>query len=228
MKKYFKKAVAAIAAATMTLTIGLTSFASVFPDVTKETYPWAIDAIESMAENGIILGYDDGTFNPTKTVSKLESLVLISRILGFSDENNESLVTSGIDSYGAEIDKYNLNYGHDEIAFLLMKGVITIDELDEYFDQVVGVSVNIGAKKETICIKASYPAAAYIESKPLHCSQRIIEKTCDNIVFEYKLIPNYEFETILLGYLDECEILKPIQLRRKLHKRVEKISTNTK
>lgn len=149
MKNYFKKAVAAIAAATMTLTIGLTSFASVFPDVTKETYPWAIDAIESMAENGIILGYDDGTFNPAKTVSKLESLVLISRILGFSDENNESLVTSGIDFYGAEIDKYNLNYGHDEIAFLLMKGVITIDELDEYISEL---NRNDGLKRYEVAV----------------------------------------------------------------------------
>lgn len=101
-------------------------------------------------------------------------------------------------------------------------------DLDEYFDQVVGVSVNIGAKKELIGIKASYPAAAYIESKPLHRSQRIIEKNCDYIIFEYSLIPNYEFETILLGYMDECEILKPICLRHKLHKRAEKISMNTK
>lgn len=101
-------------------------------------------------------------------------------------------------------------------------------DLDEYFDQVVGVSVNIGAKKELIGIKASYPAAAYIESKPLHRSQRIIEKNCDYIIFEYSLIPNYEFETILLGYMDECEIIKPICLRHKLHKRAEKISMNTK
>ena len=101
-------------------------------------------------------------------------------------------------------------------------------DLDEYFDQVFGVSVNIGAKKEIIGIKASYPAAAYIESKPLHRSQRIIENNCDYIIFEYSLIPNYEFETILLGYMDECEITKPIYLRHKLHKRAEKISRNTK
>ena len=122
------------------------------------------------------------------------------------------------------LDRIDLIECAQDVIYQEYRGI----ELDEYFDQVVGVSVNIGVKKETICIKASYPAAAYIESKPLHCSQRIIEKTCDNIVFEYKLIPNYEFETILLGYLDECEILKPIQLRRNLHKRVEKISTNTK
>lgn len=101
-------------------------------------------------------------------------------------------------------------------------------DLDEYFNQVVGVSLNIGAKKEIIFIKASYPAAAYIESKPIHDSQKIIETNSDSILFEYNLIPNYEFETILLGYLDECEIIKPIYLKKKLHKRAERILENTK
>ena len=101
-------------------------------------------------------------------------------------------------------------------------------DLDEYFNQVVGVSVNIGAKSEKIHIKAFYPAAAYIESKPLHGSQKIIENNNDSIIFEYNLILNYEFETILLAYLDECEIIKPIYLRQKLHKRAVKILENTK
>ena len=83
MKKYLKKAIAVLTAATMVLTFGMTAFASVFPDVTEENYPWAIEAIESMAEDGIVKGYEDGKFLPANTVSKLESLVLISRILAF-------------------------------------------------------------------------------------------------------------------------------------------------
>lgn len=149
MKKYFKKAVAAIAAATMTLSLGLTSFASVFPDVTEETYPWAIEAIESMAESGIIKGYDDGTFNPAKTVSKLESLVLISRILGFNDEINANFVSSGWDYYGDTIAQYNLNYGQNEIAYLLMKGVLSVDELEEY---IAEIHRNDGLKRYEVAV----------------------------------------------------------------------------
>ncbi len=149
MKKYFKKAIAAIAAATMTLSMGLTSFASVFPDVTEETYPWAIDAIESMAETGIIKGYDDGTFGPAKTVSKLESLVLISRILGYSDDINKNLVSVGMEYYAEDIEKYNLNYGHEEIAFLLMKGVITTAELEEYINPLYR---NDGLKRYEVAV----------------------------------------------------------------------------
>lgn len=101
-------------------------------------------------------------------------------------------------------------------------------DLDEYYNQVVGVSFNIGAKREVIVLRAYYPAAAYIESKPLHSSQIIKDRNSDNVIFEYNLIPNYEFETILLGYLDECEIIKPNNLRLKLYKRAVKILENSK
>jgi len=135
MKKYVKKVIAVLTAATMLLTVGLTAFASTFPDVTEETYPWAVDAVESMADEGILKGYEDGSFMPAKTVSKLESLVLISRILGFSDEINANLISTAWDTFGDEISKYNLNFGQNEVAFLLIKGVITVDELEEYIDE---------------------------------------------------------------------------------------------
>ena len=56
MKKNLKKLLAVLLAAAMTLSMCLTAVASVFPDVTDENYPWAIDAIEAMAEEGIIKG----------------------------------------------------------------------------------------------------------------------------------------------------------------------------
>jgi len=149
MKKNFKKALAVILTAAMTLSMCLTAFASVFPDVTQENYPWAIDAIEKMAEEGIIKGYDDGTFNPAKTVSKLESLVLISRILGFNNDVNSALVSAAWDKYGDEITKYNLNYGQNEIAYLLIKDILSVDELEEYIDEL---HRNDGLKRYEVAI----------------------------------------------------------------------------
>ena len=111
MKNKMKKILAAFTAAAMTLTVSIGAFAAKFPDVTEEEYGWAIDAIESMADEGIIKGYEDGTFNPAKTVSKIESLVLISRILGVNEPENERIVETAWDIYGEEIAKYNLPYG---------------------------------------------------------------------------------------------------------------------
>lgn len=135
MKKVLKKSLAIVTAATLTASVGITSFASTFSDVTDTTYPWAIEAIESMAKEGIIKGYEDGSFAPAKTVSKLESLVLVSRILGMNDEANKDLVTAAWDVYCDTIEDYDLSFGSQEIAYLLMKGVINKSELDDYISK---------------------------------------------------------------------------------------------
>ena len=134
MKKQTKKALAVITAAALSVTMSISAFAAKFPDVTEKTYPWAIEAIESMADEGIIKGYEDGTFNPAKTVSKLESLVLISRILGVNNEKTSRITEAAWDVYGEDIAEYELPYGKDEIAYLLGKNVLSVDELEEYID----------------------------------------------------------------------------------------------
>lgn len=134
MKKQTKKAFAVITAAALSVTMSISAFAAKFPDVTEKTYPWAVEAIESMADEGIIKGYEDGSFNPAKTVSKLESLVLISRILGVNNEKTSRITEAAWDVYGEDIAEYELPYGKDEIAYLLGKNVISVDELEEYID----------------------------------------------------------------------------------------------
>ncbi len=172
MKKYFKKAIAAIAAATMTLSLSITSMAAVFPDVTEETYPWALEAIESMAEEGIIKGYETGKFEPAKTVSKLESLVLVSRILGFYDSDNESLASAAWDIYGDAIDKYELNFGQKEVAFLMVKGVLSADELDEYLSEH---SRNDGLKRYEVAV---------VLTKALNAVSELTNESVDELSFE--------------------------------------------
>ncbi len=132
MKKQTKKAFAVITAAALSVTMSISAFAAKFPDVTEKTYPWAVEAIESMADEGIIKGYEDGSFNPAKTVSKLESLVLISRILGVNNEKTSRITEAAWDVYGEAIAEYELPYGKDEIAYLLGKKVLSVDELEEY------------------------------------------------------------------------------------------------
>lgn len=172
MKKYFKKAIAAIAAATMTISLSITSLASVFPDVTEETYPWAIEAIESMAEEGIIKGYETGKFEPAKTVSKLESLVLVSRILGFSDADNSALVSAAWDTYGDTIEEYELSFGKEEVAFLMIKGVFTADELEEYIGEN---NRNDGLKRYEVAI---------VLTKALNAVSELTNESVDELSFE--------------------------------------------
>ena len=113
----------------------ISAFAAKFPDVTETDYGWAIEAIETMADEGIIKGYEDGTFNPAKTVSKLESLVLLSRILGSGKEETARISEASWDVYGEEIAEFELPYGNEEIAYLLGRGVVSVEELEDYIDK---------------------------------------------------------------------------------------------
>ena len=48
------------------------------------------------------------------------------------------------------------------------------------------------------------------------------------IDFSLYLIPNYEFETIMLTYADNCEILEPSSLRDKIAERAVRIRERQK
>lgn len=99
-------------------------------------------------------------------------------------------------------------------------------DFDEYFYDIVGVSLNPEGHKTKVVILSRYPAANYIETKPLHPSQRILEKGVDGVKFQWDVIPNYELETQLLAYADQCEVLEPQSLRDSLRKRALRIIEN--
>jgi len=156
MKNGIKKVLAAAVASTMVLSASLTSFAAKFNDVSEENYPWAINSIESMAERGIVKGYGDGVFAPAETVSKLDSLIMLSRILGVDDENNEVLLDAADLLYGDMVDEFDLPYGEDEIKYLLVKGVFTIEEIEDYVDDLNRTNPLKRYEAATILTKALY------------------------------------------------------------------------
>lgn len=107
-------------------------FAGSFPDVSDTNYGWALDAVEELSDQGVINGYEDGTYRPEKTVTKLESLVLLSRILGVEDDAHVLINEKGLDNYEDFVLDLDLDYGDDEIIFLLEKGIFTEDDIEDY------------------------------------------------------------------------------------------------
>lgn len=99
---------------------------------------------------------------------------------------------------------------------------INID-FTEFFDDVVGVTIPNNANINIIRLKVDKNRYSYIESKPIHATQTVKKKADEYIIIELKLIPNYEFETILLGFADSIEILEPQSLREKISERAKKI-----
>lgn len=68
-------------------------------------------------------------------------------------------------------------------------------------------------KPETIRISVDSQQANYLRSLPLHKSQEETERADDYSVFQYLLVPTYEFKKELLSYGGAVEVLSPEWLR---------------
>ena len=96
-------------------------------------------------------------------------------------------------------------------------------DIDACFKDIVGVSLKFNESCSHIVIKAYPPTSSYIETKPIHHSQRVVERHEEYTIFSLDLIPNYEFETIMMSYADNCEILEPQDLKESLVGRAKNI-----
>ena len=109
-----------------------TAFAVTFDDVENDpTVSWAKDAITEMADAGYIKGYEDGTFKPKRPISKIECLLLMSRILGVEEKGYTDVAEAAKALYGGKVSKYNTTYVN-ELSYLLYTGIINDKDLSDY------------------------------------------------------------------------------------------------
>lgn len=104
----------------------------IFTDISDEKYSWAKPYITAMVDEGYITGYEDNTFRPDNSVTRLEVLALFSRALGAKDKANEALLETAVEKYSDIIDEYDLDWGTEEIAFLMYRGVLKETDLVTY------------------------------------------------------------------------------------------------
>ncbi len=84
---------------------------------------------------------------------------------------------------------------------------------ETFFEDLVGVTKNIGMKAEKIRFRADSRNAPYVLTKPFHKSQEIIEKHEDgSITFEIEVIINQELQREFFGYADTIKIISPRSL----------------
>lgn len=130
---------------------------------------------------------------------------------------------------------FGLNDVSDRIINLALDRITDIQEsntpykpnnqidFNEYFEDIVGVSLNTDVKVQHIIIAVNNELIPYIETKPLHGSQKIKERNKNHTIISLDLIPNYEFEALLFSYGDGLEVLEPLELRTRLSQRINNL-----
>ncbi len=92
-------------------------------------------------------------------------------------------------------------------------------DFDHYFDTIVGVTVPDDPTVQTVVFRTTEKRYPYIVSKPLHPSQRVVDrKQC---ILQIEVAPNFELEQKLLSFGADIEVLAPEALREQMMKKVE-------
>lgn len=95
----------------------------------------------------------------------------------------------------------------------------------EHFARMIGVNDQL-KERETIHIAFTPFQAKYIETLPLHWSQKEINRSKDWVTFEYYLIPNFELEQRILSCGAEVKVLKPTKLKKRMMQILEQCLEN--
>jgi hypothetical protein len=130
MKKWVKSTLAIIVVVFLVLTSVMYSFgAQMFTDVTDKH--WAKKYVEDMASKKIITGYSDATFKPDKSVSRTESIVMITRL--FDPKEIESVYEKNKSKYEKTLKNHGIltyaNWAKEEMVFALEKDILNNEQI---------------------------------------------------------------------------------------------------
>ena len=95
--------------------------------------------------------------------------------------------------------------------------------LDSYFDEVIGVNLEDDYDCEDIRIRVYGHQRHYIESLPLHKSQKLEKREKEYSEYSFKLRPEYEFQHEILRMGFNAEVLSPQWLRDEIKWQAEEI-----
>ena len=127
--------------------------------------------------------------------------------------------------FGRNSDYENIsNYPLDR-----MKAVKEVDilyqecniDFDEYFEDIIGVTLNEGLP-ELIKLKIAKKLWPYIETKPLHGSQKTNQIDNDYVHVTLEVIPNFELEKLILSFGEEMVVQSPKHFQLAIKSRLKK------
>lgn len=92
---------------------------------------------------------------------------------------------------------------------------------DEYFDDIVGVTIPQNKRVEHIVMRVAPDRYPYIKNKPLHPSQHNYDK---DYRVSIDVIPNNELIALLLSFGSQLEVLEPQSVREMMREHVKTLN----
>lgn len=97
---------------------------------------------------------------------------------------------------------------------------------DEYFKDIVGVTVSPTMEPRNVVFFVDSSNAPYVKTKPLHKSQETVSESEDGTIFKICVQINNELERLLLGFGNCLIVHKPRKLRLRMEEKFKSGSQN--
>ncbi|GAB4001777.1 WYL domain-containing protein [Spirosoma daeguense] len=92
---------------------------------------------------------------------------------------------------------------------------------DVYYRDVIGATVSPTLRAVPVKIFVTSHHAPYVETKPLHPSQQVLERTPEGIVIQLRVQHNFELEREILSFGDCMTVLDPPRIRNTIRQRLQ-------
>lgn len=99
-----------------------------------------------------------------------------------------------------------------------------IEDFDEYFEDIVGVSFPQMRVIKHIVLRFSQHRFPYIVAKPIHGSQKIVSR--DQRIVSLDVMQNRELESIILSFGEDVEVVEPQAFRDTILGKLKKACNN--
>lgn len=110
-----------------------------------------------------------------------------------------------------------------EIAEMAKSQFVPYDGVDfeRYFSDTIGVTKSIKDRGNKVILHVESKNAPYVETKPLHNSQQILNRLDDgSIIIRIDVVLNFELEREILGFGECMKVLAPRYLVNRIKRRV--------
>lgn len=95
-----------------------------------------------------------------------------------------------------------------------------------YFSNFFGIIADDTIPPSTVEIKVSADQVKYVESLPLHPSQKAIMETADYTLYHYRLVPTFDFKQEILSRGSTFEVVSPEWFRDEVKEEISAMYKN--
>jgi predicted DNA-binding transcriptional regulator YafY len=190
-----------------------------------------------------VISFDENQFlTGREFISTIYNAIVNQKVLKIAYQSFKQEESIVLEFHPYHIKQYNNRWfvfgsvtGNTNITNLSLDRIILIDEssakyilntsidFDEYFEDVIGVSVPNNGEPQKVLLKIERELWPYIKTKPMHGSQKVKQKTNEFTIIQLEVQLNYEFESLILSRGEAIEVLKPDQLREKIKTRLQQL-----